>query len=159
MSDNEQQGNDQGQDGGGIAELRKQYEDTRAELKALKQERRQRAYVDAGIPEGARDLFDTAYNGELTVEALREFGQSKGFALSDLGNDGNTVQPQERQVEQQGQSRLDAVDAARLPNDQPSIENQIVEAANAGDWEKSRALKHQLLDQRNKARRDAGAAI
>jgi hypothetical protein len=158
MSENEQGTTEQGtEDVGG---LRKQLEETRNELKSLKQERRQRAYADAGIPEGARDIFDKTYDGELSVEALREFGTSKGFALADLGTGGGeqaTQTSEAQQVAQQGQARLDAVDAARLPNDQPDIKTQIAEAMAAGDWDKSRALKHQLLDEHNRARRQANA--
>lgn len=125
--------------------LRKALEDTRAELKTLKQERRLRAYADAGLPEGAYDIFDKTYDGELSADALRTFAESKGFRLAGTETAEQTAEVQ-RDPQQESQARLDAVDAAKLPTSSPDLKQQIMEAVNAGDWETSRALKHQLLN-------------
>lgn len=144
-----------------IKGIRAQLEALREENKALKSDRRQRAYKDAGLPEGAYDIFDKTYDGELSADALREFAEAKGFRLG--GNDESTAQAAQvdeaQQTREQGQSRLDAVDAAKLPNDEPDIADQIREAQAEGNWERSFALKSQLLDEQRRAARANGAAI
>lgn len=159
MSDETNQQDDGQQDD--IKGIRAQLEALREENKSLKSERRQRVYRDAGVPEGAYDIFDKTYDGELTPEALRQYAEDKGFRLG--GNDeGGTEAAQVDEAQQsreQGQTRLDAVDSSKLPNEAPSIEDQIREAQANGDWDKSFALKSQLLDERNRARRQAGAPI
>ena len=135
-----------------IKGIRAQLEALREENKALKSDRRQRAYKDAGIPEGSYDIFDKAYDGELTVDALREFAEAKGFRVASDEVQESEAQPNVQQ-QQDGQARLDAVDAAKLPTDQPSLEQRILDAQKAGDWDTSRALKHQLLDEQRKTAR------
>lgn len=137
--------NMQQQSGDDPSGLRKALEETRAELKALKAERRQRAYTDAGIPEGAHDIFDSMYSGELEVDRLREFAQSKGIQV--LGSEQSQDAPPAQPAAAEGQSRLDAVDQAKLPSEAPTLESQILEAVSAGDFDTSFKLKSQLLDQ------------
>lgn len=155
--------NDQQDQQDDIKGIRAQLEALREENKALKSDRRQRVYRDAGIPEAAHDIFDKTYDGELTPEALRDYAEAKGFRLG--GNDEAADQAAAQQVDEtqqareQGQNRLDEVDAAKLPTEAPSTEDQIREAQAAGDWTTSFNLKSQLLDESRRARRDAGAAI
>lgn len=126
----------EGGDGGG---LRRQLEDALAENKTLKGQIRKRAYDDAGIPDGARDLFDTAYTGELTVEALREFGAAKGFALKDLtpsqpGTPGAPAPATPGQELSEGEQRLADLAGSALPPGDPSIDDRIAKAEADGDW-------------------------
>lgn len=158
MSDQNDTQQDQQDD---IKGIRAQLEALREENKALKSDRRQRAYKDAGLPEGAYDIFDKTYDGELSVDALREFAESKGFRIG--GNDESAGAPAQtdeaQQSREQGQSRLDAVDAAKLPTDKPDTATEIANAMSEGEWTKSFQLKSQLLDERNRAARQAGIPI
>lgn len=145
MSENEQ---DQQTDD--VKGIRAQLEQLREENKALKSDRRQRAYADAGLPEGAYDIFDKTYDGELSADALRSFAESKGFRLAstdDTTAETGGVEPEVQRAQQESQARLDQVDAARLPTTAPDLPQQIMEATAAGDWDTSRALKHQLLNE------------
>lgn len=136
---NETQGQ---QDGSG---LRKQLEDALEENRTLKQQIRQRAYDDAGIPQGARDLFDSAYEGDLTVDALREFGEAKGFRLESLGG------PEQQQSDDappapEGEQRLQELNGATMPNLDPSIDDNIAKAQAEGDWSTFNVLSAQKLE-------------
>lgn len=126
--------------------LRKQLESVLAENKKLKSERRQRAYTDAGIPEGAYDVFDQMYDGELTPEALRGFASSKGFQLGD-----GTVAPDPAQQRSEGEERLSQVQSAALPSRDPSIKDQIAEAEANGDWTRVDRLNAELLEQQRRS--------
>lgn len=146
--------------------LRKQLEEVLAENKELKSERWSRIYEEAGLPEGARDVFGKVYEGEASVEAVREYAEQAGFRLNDTQQAEGTdpapegQQPSMAEVQrEQAQGRLDAAQSASLPPDKPSTEQQILEAQANGDWETSFALKSQLLDEQRRTRRDAGAAI
>lgn len=152
--------NDEGQQNAeGPAELRARLDELKAENKELKAERRQRAYTDAGIPEGAYDVFDSMYSGELNTEALRTFAQEKGFRLPDEGGEQQQAGEGNPQVQAQqaGQARLDAVDAAKLPTDKPDLKTQIMDAVAEGDFTKSFELKNQLLDEQRRAARQQAA--
>lgn len=131
----------QNQDGSG---LRKQLEDALEENRALKQQIRQRAYDDAGIPQGARDLFDSAYEGDLTVEALREFGETKGFRLEPLAD--TEQQSDEPPPAPEGEQRLQQLNGATMPSLDPSIDDDIAKAQAEGDWERFNVLSAQKLE-------------
>lgn len=131
----------QNQDGSG---LRKQLEDALEENRALKQQIRQRAYDDAGIPQGARDLFDSAYEGDLTVEALREFGETKGFRLEPLAD--TEQQSDEPPPAPEGEQRLQQLSGATMPSLDPSIDDDIAKAQAEGDWERFNVLSAQKLE-------------
>lgn len=132
------------QDGSG---LRKQLEDALEENRTLKQEIRQRAYDDAGIPQGARDLFDSAYEGELTVDGLREFGEAKGFRLESLGSmpDGGTQEGQAPPAPD-GEQRLQELNGSAMPALDPSIDDDITKAQTEGDWDRFNVLSAQKLE-------------
>lgn len=138
------QDNGQQQDGSG---LRKQLEEALEENRSLKQQIRQRAYDDAGIPQGARDLFDSAYEGELTVDALREFGEAKGFRLEPLGGDpGGDGEGQEAPPAPAGEQRLQELSGAAMPSLDPSIDDDISKAQAEGDWDTFNRLSAQKLE-------------
>lgn len=154
MSD-EQTGQDTGEQGSDdIKGLRKQLEELRSENKELKSERWSRIYEEAGLPEGARDVFGKVYDGEASVEAVREYAEQAGFRLNDAQQAEGTdpapegQQPSMAEVQrEQAQGRLDAAQSASLPPDTPGVDQQIKEAQANGDWERSFALKSQLLNQ------------
>lgn len=138
----------EGSEGG--SGLRKQLEQVIEENKQLKAERRSRVYDEAGIPEGARDLFDSAYTGELTVDALREFGESKGFKLLGL-DDGGEGQPNPAQQRAEGEQRLEQVQGGTLPVRDPSPDDEIAQAEANGDWDTYDRLQAQKLDKVRRA--------
>lgn len=149
MSD-ENEGQEQEQSEG--SRLRQQLEEALAENKTLKSERWARIYEEAGLPEGARDVFSKVYEGEATVDAVREYAEQTGFRLANEqaneGQQANESQRTEAETQrEQAQGRLDQAQAASLPPDQPDIRQQIKEAQANGQWETSFALKSQLLNQ------------
>jgi len=138
------QDNGQQQDGSG---LRKQLEDALEENRTLKQQIRQRAYDDAGIPQGARDLFDSAYEGDLTVDALREFGEAKGFRLESLSGDPEGGAPEgQAPPAPDGEQRLQELNGAAMPPLDPSIDDDITKAQTEGDWDTFNRLSAQKLE-------------
>lgn len=139
MSDQTEQNNE------GSA-LRKQVEELLAENKALKAEKRQRLYKDAGIPDAAFDVLDKVYDGELETDKIREFAQSKGFALggeTTETTEAETPDPAAQRAE--GEQRLSALNAGTIPARDPSINDRIAKAEAEGDWATVDRLNAQKL--------------
>lgn len=125
------------------SKLRSQLDEALTENKTLKQERRHGKYVEAGLPEGAYDIFDEKYEGELTVDGLKAFAQEKGFALPTGNTDegqpsGETPQPDAAQQRQSGEDRLSQLGQGQIPARDPSVGDQIKQAEakgiETGDW-------------------------
>lgn len=122
--------------------LRQKVDELSEENKTLKQEGKHRAYKDAGLPDGAYDVFDTMYDGELTPEALQGFAQAKGFQVNATGQ-----KPAEgNQSLNDGEARLDGLNAGAIPVRDPTLDDEISEAETAGDWDKATRLKVQKLE-------------
>lgn len=125
--------------------LRKQLDSVTDEVKALKAEKRQRVYTDAGIPQAAFDVLDKVYDGELQVDKIREFASEKGFALGEPGSPGAETPPDPAAQRAAGEQRLSQLAGGALPARDPSINDQIAEAEQKGDWDTSNRLKAQML--------------
>lgn len=133
------------------SKLRSQLDEALTENKTLKQEKRHGKYVEAGLPEGAYDIFDEKYEGELTVEGLQTFAQEKGFALptgngdngQPTGDDGN--QGAAAQQRQSGEDRLGQLGQGQIPARDPSIDDQFNEAVAKGDTATAGRLNAQKL--------------
>lgn len=119
--------------------LRKELEAAKAELRAFKAEKRHAVYKTAGLPEGAFDLFDEKYDGELTPESVREFGQAKGFAFLDVKSEQDVPSTP-------GSDGLDQLAAGAIPQADPSITDQIKKAEADGDWATVDLLNAKLLN-------------
>lgn len=132
------------------SQLRKERDEAVQENKTLKTEKRHTLYGQAGLPEGAYDVFDSLYDGDLTVESLQDFAKSKGFALpseeqpeTPAGDNGH--QPDAQQQRQQGEDRLSQLNAGAIPAREPSIQDRIKKAEADGDLATVDRLNLQLM--------------
>ena len=132
------------------SQLRKERDDAVQENKTLKQEKRHGKYVEAGLPEGAYDIFDEKYDGELTVESLQEFAKEKGFALPTGEQQQETPKNgQEQQEAPSGDDRLRQAAAGSIPAREPSVTDRIAKAEADGDLNEVARLNLQLMHEQN----------
>lgn len=105
MSDNEQQGDQQDQPSG----LRAKIEELAAENGRLQQQLRTYTFKEAGIDptSGVGELIAKTYEGEYTVDAIREYAERYGVNASPA-----TEPPSERE---QTESRIEATMASSTP--------------------------------------------
>jgi hypothetical protein len=127
--------------------LRQKLEEVTAENKGLKAEKRHSVYKDAGLPDGAYDVFDTLYEGDLTPDAIKAFAAQKGFRVEEAAPSGNeSNQSGDNRNLEAGEERLASLGGSAPPANEPSLDDRIAQAESKGEWYEAARLKALKLE-------------
>ena len=132
---------DAGKDTGGG--LRKQLENSLAEVKELKADKRKRAFDDAGLDttKGLGKAIHQVYEGEATKEAVVEFAKSEYDWTPPVSDE----HPQAQQIQTE-QARADQLTDTAGSVAPPSTADQLAKAEAEGDYRTAMAIKSQQVE-------------
>jgi len=125
--------------------LRKQLEAALADNKALKSERRERAFSDAGYDPSAGNgkALAKLYDGEATVEAIQAFAKDE-FGWEPPAEES----AEDTKSEENGWDQLSRTPGGQspTPNDPSSLDNRIAKAQADGNWDEFDLLSAEKVE-------------
>jgi len=133
------------EDNNAIKQMRERIKELEGVEKEFKSVQQDKVIQDAGFDpaSGQGKALKDLYKGDLEVDAIKAFAAEQyGW-----GEDAPAVQEQEAQKARvvTSQDSLDAVAQASVPVEPADVNDQISQAMQDGDWQKSSALKAEKL--------------
>jgi hypothetical protein len=149
--------------------LRRQLQQAQDELATLRARDQQRTIIDAGydpqlgVVRALAEQYAKQPDVEWTRDGFRAFAQSQGLPppappaeQTQQPTPEGTPQPTqaaltpEEQVRLAGQGRLDQLNTASLPDQTPTLAEQIMAAEQGGNWAEAERLKNVVWAQRRR---------
>ena len=133
------------EDNNAIKQMRERIKELEGVEKEFKSVQQDKVIQDAGFDpsSGQGKALKDLYKGDLEVDAIKAFAAEQyGW-----GDEAPAVQEQEAQKARvvTSQDSLDAVAQASVPVEPADVNDQIAQAMQDGDWQKSSALKAEKL--------------
>ena len=133
------------EDNNAIKQMRERIKELEGVEKEFKSVQQDKVIQDAGFDpaSGQGKALKDLYKGDLEVDAIKAFAAEQyGW-----GDEAPAVQEQEAQKARvvTSQESLDAVTQASVPVEPADVNDQIAQAMQDGDWQKSSALKAEKL--------------